>query len=300
MFVTTRLHPYNPSYSILKPKGGEDMPQSQEVSRPLSKMKPQKYEDPRPKEYFDRFHRWARTHGPRFFIHGLVRFLVWLIVVPTFRVRVIGLENVPTSGPIILAPNHNSFLDHFFAGVYVPRHMRFWAKSNMYRPAAAGWFFTLGGTFCGRRGAKPRDEEAFITAQTLLRQGWGVTMYCEGGRSRTGKVADEAKSGIAYLADSTGATVVPVAIHGSERCRNWKKLEFPKITVEFGKPMHFTQDAMNGNQKEVANLILGEVRYIKEHIVRPPGWCREWLKQGATLLVDLPVRTYYNYRGVAV
>ncbi len=258
--------------------------------RPLAPMKPQVYGDPRPKEYFDRFHRWARQHGPRCGVHGSVRFLMWAVGAPLFRIRVIGLENVPRTGSVILAPNHNSFMDHFLVGVYAPRHMRFWAKSNLFKPAAGGWFFTLGGTFPGRRGAKPYDQEAFLTAERLLEQGWAVTMYCEGGRSRTGEIAEKAKPGIARLADKTGAPVVPVAIQGAERCRNWKKLHFPQITVEFGTPIRFEQGAMDGNHQEEADAILDEIRTLHANMVRPSGWFFQWWSQGIKLLVTLPLR----------
>ena len=56
-------------------------------------------------------------------------------------------------------------------------------------------------------------------------------MYCEGGRSRTGKLSEKAKRGIGRLALETGAPIVPVAIHGSSKVRNWKRLQFPKVTV---------------------------------------------------------------------
>ena len=68
-----------------------------------------------------------------------------------------------------------------------------------------------------------------------------MAMYCEGGRSRTGKLADEAKPGIGRLALETGATVVPIAIHGSSKVRNWKRLEFPKVTIQYGDPFRYEQ-----------------------------------------------------------
>ena len=64
-------------------------------------------------------------------------------------------------------------------------------------------------------------------------------MYCEGGRSRTGKVAEQAKRGIGRLALETGAPIVPIAIYGSSRVRNWKRLQFPKVTVQYGEPMRW-------------------------------------------------------------
>lgn len=63
-------------------------------------------------------------------------------------------------------------------------------------------------------------------------------MYCEGGRSRTGELG-EAKPGIGRLALESGAPVVPAALAGSERVRDWKRLQFPKVTVQFGDPIRF-------------------------------------------------------------
>ena len=92
-----------------------------------------------------------------------------------------------------------------------------------------------------RRGA--RDEEAFITAETILAGGGCVAMYCEGGRSRTGQLSDKPKRGIGRLALESGAVIVPVAIHGSSKVRNWKKLQFPKVTVQYGEPFRYERVA---------------------------------------------------------
>ncbi len=83
-----------------------------------------------------------------------------------------------------------------------------------------------------------RDEEAFKTAHAVLARGGMVVMYCEGGRSRTGELG-EAKPGIGRLALESGAPVVPTAMVGSEKVRDWKRLQFPKVTVQFGEPIRF-------------------------------------------------------------
>src|SRR5205823_3696897 len=83
------------------------------------------------------------------------------------------------------------------------------------------------------------DEDAFQTAFKLLGDGNAVVMYCEGGRSRTGKLADEAKPGIGRLALQSGVPVVPIAILGSHKVRNWKRLQFPKVTIQYGEPFKF-------------------------------------------------------------
>ena len=99
------------------------------------------------------------------------------------------------------------------------------------------WIYSHGGVFPVRRGFA--DEEGFKTAFAVLRRGGTIGMYVEGGRSRNGQVASEAKAGIGRLALESGAAVVPVAILGSHQVRNWKKLRFPKVVVRYGKPIRF-------------------------------------------------------------
>ena len=117
------------------------------------------------------------------------------------------------------------------------------------------WVYTQGGVFPVRRGA--RDEEAFITAEAILGRGGVVAMYPEGGRSRTGDLAERARPGIGRLALDTGAPVVPIAIHGSSQIRNWKRLRFPRVRVQFGEPLRFERepDASRERQQEVADEI---------------------------------------------
>jgi 1-acyl-sn-glycerol-3-phosphate acyltransferase len=91
-----------------------------------------------------------------------------------------------------------------------------------------------------------------------------VAMYCEGGRSRTGKIGSEAKPGIGRLALETGAAVVPVAIYGSQKARNWKRLQFPKVTVQYGEPVRWEriQDPTRAQQQAVADDVLARIREV--------------------------------------
>ena len=97
-------------------------------------------------------------------------------------------------------------------------------------------------------------------------------MYCEGGRSRTGKVAEQAKRGIGRLALETGAPVVPIAIYGSSRVRNWKRLQFPKVTIQYGDAMRWerVENPTREQQQAVADEVLVEIRAA----VRGPGGAR--------------------------
>lgn len=196
-------------------------------------MKPQVYIDPRPAESFDRYHRRVRSGRPDA-IYPTVRILLTPPLAVLFRVRAIGAENVPTHGAAILAPNHFSNLDHFLLAMYVRRQVQFMAKSQLFVPPI-DWIMNHGGTFPVLRGR--HDEEAFITAHTVLRRGGVVGMYGEGGRSRTKKLG-KPKSGLGRLALESGVPVVPVAIHGSEHARD---LRFPKVTLQYGKAVIFEQ-----------------------------------------------------------
>ena len=98
---------------------------------PDVEIKEQRYKDERPKEYFDRFHARVRAGEPEAKVYESVRVVTVLHALITFRARAIGSERVP-GGPLILAPNHASFMDHFFAGAFVRRRIQFMAKSQLF------------------------------------------------------------------------------------------------------------------------------------------------------------------------
>ncbi len=226
----------------------------------LVPMKEQVYTDPRPKEYFDRFHARARSREPDW-VYDVVRVLTSLYAYTLLRTRAISTEKVPGAGAVILAPNHFSFMDHFLMGCYIRRKVRFMAKSQLFK-GPMEFVYTHGGVFPVRRGA--RDEEMVVTANAILARGGAITMYCEGGRSRTGRVATEAKRGIGRLALETGAPIVPIAIYGSSHIRNWKRLQFPKVTVQYGDAMRWeaVENPTREQQQAVADQVLVEIRRL--------------------------------------
>ena len=194
-------------------------------------------------------------------MYEVVRVLTSIYAYTLLRTRAISTNNVPGSGAVILAPNHFSFMDHFLMGCYIRRKVRFMAKSQLFKRPMQ-FVYTHGGVFPVRRGA--RDEDMFITAETIIRRGGAITMYCEGGRSRTGKVAEQAKRGIGRLALETGAPIVPIAIHGSSRVRNWKRLQFPEVTVQYGQAMRWepVEGSTREQQQAVADQVLVEIRRL--------------------------------------
>jgi 1-acyl-sn-glycerol-3-phosphate acyltransferase len=225
----------------------------------MGEMKPQVYKDPRPAEYFQQFHESARKGVG--WTYTFARIVLTLPTILLWRVRAVGLENVPKGGPLVLAPNHFSQMDHFFVGVYLRRKIRFMAKSQLFGPPVLTYIYKHGGVFPVRRGHQ--DEEAFETARQLLDQGEMLLVYAEGGRSRSQELG-EPKPGIGRIALESGVPIVPVAIKGSERARQWRRFRFPKTTVRFGEPLEFAvkQAPSRERQLEAATEIFGHVRKL--------------------------------------
>ncbi len=223
----------------------------------MAEMKPQVYRDPRPAEYFAEFHEAARRGVG--WTYNAARVVLSLPTVLIYRLRAIGLQNVPRSGPLVLAPNHFSQMDHFFSAVFLRRKVRFMAKSQLFGPPVLTYIYKHGGVFPVRRGN--RDEEAFKTAYELLEQGEMLLVYAEGGRSRSRSLG-EPRPGIGRIALESGAPIVPVAIHGSAGVRGWKRLRFPRVTIQFGEPLSFGVEPIPSRERqlEVATEVFERVR----------------------------------------
>jgi 1-acyl-sn-glycerol-3-phosphate acyltransferase len=234
---------------------------------PDVQIREQRYRDERPKEHFDVFHARTRAGEPETHIYETVRVFTVLNALITFRARSIGSENVP-AGPVILAPNHASFMDHFFTAGFIRRRVQFMAKSQLFAPGVPQYVFSHGGVFPVRRGVA--DEEAFITAFRVLARGGAIGMYCEGGRSRTGELAPSARPGIGRLALESGAPIVPVAILGSHQARNWRRGELPKVIVRYGRPLRFELDPAPSRERQqlAADIILERIRAMHTEMAR--------------------------------
>ena len=234
-------------------------------------IRPQVYEDPRPAEALTPFHEWARAHQPGW-TYTAVRVVLTPIVMLLYRTRAIERANVPPAGPVILAPNHFSNMDHFFCCVWLRRRIRFMTKSQIFGGpgvggAALSYLFKNAGHFPVRRGHN--DAEAFVTAHSILERGGCVGIYAEGGRSRSGGLG-EPRPGLGRLALESGAPVVPVAIHGSKDVRGWRRGRFPQVRVAFGEPVTLerVEAPSREQQVEAAAELFERVRTMYEELDR--------------------------------
>lgn len=195
------------------------------------------------------------------------------LVVTWFRVynrlRVEGLENIPRTGPVLLAPNHRSFLDSVVIPVAVPRRVRFLAKSDYFTGTGLRGLWNR--MFFGAVAAipLPRDvahdaKVALQIAQDCLAEGDAFGIYPEGTRSRDGRLY-RGRTGVAWLALETGVSIVPVGIIGTARAQPiGSTVVRPfRVTVRFGAPIpveavaHLTSP---GQQRRVlTDMVMDEV-----------------------------------------
>jgi 1-acyl-sn-glycerol-3-phosphate acyltransferase len=164
--------------------------------------------------------------------------LVW-------RPHVEGLENIPTTGPVIVASNHMSFVDSVVIPFVVPRRVAFLAKRDYFTGTGVkgtlvrGWFEGIGMVPVDRDDNKSALDSLNVALEVLAR-GEAFGIYPEGARSRDGRIY-RGRTGVAHLALTSGAPVVPVGLIGTDRLQpigsNLPRLV--RVTVRFGPPLDF-------------------------------------------------------------
>ncbi len=162
-----------------------------------------------------------------------------------WRPTVIGLENVPATGPVIVASNHLSFADSMVIPFVVPRKVVFLAKEDYFTGTGLkgalirAWFEGIGMVPVDRDDTKAAIASLDI-ALDVLRRGEAFGIYPEGTRSRDGRLF-RGRTGVAHLALTSGAPVVPVGLTGTPDIQpvGSSVPRLAKVTVRFGEPLHF-------------------------------------------------------------
>lgn len=147
-------------------------------------------------------------------LFAVVRAILLKALVPFVRFRIIGLENVPRSGPLLVVANHLHNADPILLSIAFPRPLHFMAKKELFSVPIVKSVIRRVGAFPVDRGRS--DRGAIRHAEAVLAAGIAVGMFPEGTRSPRFELA-AAHPGAALLAQRSGALVVPVAIVGSER-----------------------------------------------------------------------------------
>lgn len=187
------------------------------------------------------------------------RNLFWLLLKVFFRVSVVGKENIPRKGPLIVVSNHLAAADPPIMAYAVNRRIRFMAKVEMLYGHWYSPFLRWGGVFPVRR--FEADLGALRKAKQILREGEVLGMFPEGTRSRTGGMGP-GHPGTAVIALQSGAPVLPIAITGSESIKNISSFfhRYP-INITVGEPIVFpaTERVNYQTVKQATDVIMGRI-----------------------------------------
>lgn len=156
---------------------------------------------------------------------------IWFL--PLYHIECAGLEHIPLEGPCILAPNHIAAFDPVVLSLYLPRHVFFMTKIELYRNAFMRWFIRHWGAFPVERGQ--RDAWAIEQASRVLQAGQILCMFPEGTRNKGQVKLAKGKVGTAKLALQHQAPVLPTAILGTHLIRPGRAR--PTVTIQVGRPL---------------------------------------------------------------
>ena len=158
-----------------------------------------------------------------------------------YRVEVHGRRHLPRHGPVIVAANHQSFIDSIFIPLVLRRRVTFVAKAEYFENPRTAWFFRAMGQIPIKRGNGNAAARALESAREVLEAGGVLGIYPEGTRSPDGRLY-RGRTGVARLALVTGAPVVPVALTGTREVQPIDALRprfFRSVRVDVGEPLRF-------------------------------------------------------------
>jgi len=153
-----------------------------------------------------------------------------------FRPIVIGRENIPKTGAVLIAPVHRSNVDFAFSVFMSRRKIFFMAKDSLYKIKPIGKFLLHLGAFPVTRDSADRDSMA--ASEYILQQGQALILFPEGTRKQ-GPVIEQLRDGAMFIASRTNSVVVPVGIGGSDKSMK-PGAKFPRpvrIKIVIGKPI---------------------------------------------------------------
>lgn len=180
------------------------------------------------------------------FCRGVLRMLYAVL----YPLKVVGRENIPREGGVLLCANHISNLDPITIGIKLERQVKYMAKEELFKVPVLGWLVGQLGAFPVKRGGVSKD--AIKTALKTLRAGEMMGIFPEGTRNSD---SGAAKKGAASFALRSGAAVIPAAIMGPYKL-------FRPITVVYGEPVDLSafEGAGTDQLDAVTDLIMSKIR----------------------------------------
>lgn len=179
-----------------------------------------------------------------------------------YRYKFINNKSIPHEGAYIIASNHMSFSDPVLLGLGQRRRLFFMAKQELFKNKFFAGLIRALGAFPVERGAG--DGKAIKTGEDLIKEGNVMTIFIEGGRTKTGEFM-RPRSGCALVAQQMQVPVIPacITITGNPKYR------FAKRVIHFGDPLTpqqlgLTPDGDRRQLKNATNMIMDEIKKMRE------------------------------------
>ncbi len=200
-----------------------------------------------------------------YILYDLAHFIFFILFKLVFGYRIIGRENVPKTGAVILASNHASFLDPPLVGTGIWRRVNFVARDTLFDRPVGGFILKSWKAIPVRR--EQLDKAVLKTILERLKAGEIVSLFPEGTRS-TDENFLPGKPGIGMIVSMAKVPVVPVYLKGSWKVmgKTHKGIRRTAISVIYGRPMEFGGlEGLRGHERyqKISDAIMEEIKKIK-------------------------------------
>jgi len=204
--------------------------------------------------------------------HKMMRWIYWLgwlgfgaAYRSLFGLRIVGAEKLIRSGPVLVASNHQSFLDPPLIGNLYQSEMVFFARKTLFK-GIGKWLYP-------QWNAIPIDQEkpdmsSMKTVIRKLKEGWRVLVFPEGARTLDGEIG-KAAPGVGLIASKAGVPIQPVRIYGADKAlpRGSGRMRLARITVVVGEPIILTAEefksySRKGGYEELTNRIMDAIKEL--------------------------------------
>ena len=179
---------------------------------------------------------------------GIVKGAIWVYCKIVYRFEVIGKDNIPKEGPVIICGNHRSFLDPPLIEITTGRYTRFLAKEELTKNKFLAFLGYVFDAILVKRDSK--EVKALKESLQTLKNGECLALFPEGTRNGLAK-GEKVKDGAGFFAVRSGALVVPCGIKGGEKGNK-------KVTITYGKPLDFSE-YKGSKDKECLDKVTEEI-----------------------------------------
>lgn len=178
----------------------------------------------------------------------IVKGAIWIYCKIVYRFELVGKENIPKEGAVIICANHKSFLDPPLIEVTTGRYTRFLAKEELTKNKFLAFLGYIFDAILVKRDSK--EVKALKESLQTLKNGDCLALFPEGTRNGLAK-GEKVKDGAAFFAVRSGAPVVPCGIKGGEKGNR-------KVTITYGKTLDFSE-YKGSKDKEVLDKVTDEI-----------------------------------------